>query len=46
MNAEFSTEAEEAFLKAARYYESAVPGAGDRFIAEVRRCLSFICEHP
>lgn len=46
MNSQFLPEAEEEFVEAARYYESAAPGVGFRFIAEVHRCLSFVSEHP
>ena len=46
MNTEFLPEAEEELVEAARYYESAAPGVGFRFVAEVHRCLSFVSEHP
>ena len=46
MNTEFLPEAEEEFLDAARDYESAAPGVGFRFVAEVHRCLGFVSEHP
>jgi len=46
MNTEFLPEAEEEFMEAARYYESAAPGVGFRFVAEVHRCLGFVSEHP
>ena len=46
MKSEFLPEAEEEFREAAWYYEKEAPGVGFRFIAEVRRGVTFITENP
>ena len=46
MKSEFLPEAEEEFREAAWYYEKEAPGVGLRFIAEVRRGVTFITENP
>jgi len=46
MKSEFLPEAEEEFREAVRYYENEAPGVGLRFVAEVRRGVSFITENP
>ena len=46
MKSEFLPEAEEEFREAAWYYEKKAPGVGLRFIAEVRKGVSFITENP
>ena len=46
MNSEFLPEADEEFREAVRYYEKEAPGVGLRFIAEVRKGVSFITENP
>jgi len=46
MNAEFLPEADEEFREAVRYYETEAPGVGLRFVAEVRRGVTFITENP
>jgi toxin ParE1/3/4 len=46
MKSEFLPIAEEEFREAALYYEKEAPGVGLRFIAEVRRGLTFIIENP
>jgi len=46
MKSEFLPEAEEEFREAVRYYEKEAPGVGLRFIAEVRRGVTFIDENP
>ncbi len=46
MKSEFLPEAEEEFREAAWYYEKEAPGVGLRFIAEVRKGLTFITENP
>lgn len=46
MNSEFLPEAEEEFREAAMYYETKAPGVGVAFVAEVRRIVRWIIEHP
>jgi len=46
MNSEFLPEADDEFREAVRYYENEAPGVGLRFIAEVRRGVTFITENP
>jgi plasmid stabilization system protein ParE len=46
MNSEFLSEADEEFREAVRYYENEAPGVGLRFIAEVRKGVTFITENP
>ena len=46
MNSEFLPDADEEFREAVRYYENEAPGVGLRFVAEVRRGLTFITENP
>jgi plasmid stabilization system protein ParE len=46
MNSEFLPEADEEFREAVRYYENEAPGVGLRFVAEVRRGVTFITENP
>ncbi len=46
MNSEFLSEAEDEFRESVRYYENEAPGVGLRFIAEVRRGVTFITENP
>jgi len=46
MNSEFLPEADEEFREAVRYYEKEAPGVGLRFVAEVRRGVTFIIENP
>lgn len=46
MNSEFLPEADEEFREAARYYEKEAPGVGLRFIAEVRKGVTFLPENP
>jgi toxin ParE1/3/4 len=46
MNSEFLPEAAEEFREAVRYYEKEAPGVGLRFVAEVRRGVTFITENP
>lgn len=46
MKSEFLPEADEEFREAVRYYEDEAPGVGLRFIAEVRRGVTFITENP
>jgi len=46
MKAEFLPEAEEEFREAVWYYEIEAPGVGLRFIAEVRKGVTFITENP
>ena len=46
MNSEFLPEADEEFREAVRYYEKEAPGVGLRFVAEVRRGVTFITENP
>jgi plasmid stabilization system protein ParE len=46
MNSEFLPEADEEFREAVRYYEKEAPGVGLRFLAEVRRGVTFITENP
>lgn len=46
MNSEFLPEAAEEFREAVRYYENEAPGVGLRFVAEVRKSVTFITGHP
>jgi toxin ParE1/3/4 len=46
MNSEFLPEADEEFREAVRYYENQAPGVGLRFVAEVRKGVTFITENP
>jgi plasmid stabilization system protein ParE len=46
MNSEFFPEAEEEFREAVRHYENDAPGVGLRFVAEVRKGVTFISENP
>jgi plasmid stabilization system protein ParE len=46
MISEFLPEADEEFREAVRYYENEAPGVGLRFVAEVRRGVTFIAENP
>jgi toxin ParE1/3/4 len=46
MKSEFLPEAEEEFREAVGYYEKEAPGVGLRFIAEVRKGVTFITENP
>lgn len=46
MNSEFLPEADEEFREAVLYYENEAPGVGLRFVAEVRRGVTFITENP
>ncbi len=46
MNSEFLPEVDEEFREAVRYYENEAPGVGLRFVAEVRRGVTFITENP
>lgn len=46
MKTEFLPEAEEEFREAVRYYEKEAPGVGLRFVAEVRKGVTFITENP
>jgi plasmid stabilization system protein ParE len=42
MNSEFLPDADEEFREAVRYYENEAPGVGLRFVAEVRKGVTFI----
>ncbi|NTV21927.1 MAG: type II toxin-antitoxin system RelE/ParE family toxin [Chlorobium limicola] len=46
MNTEFLPEADEEFREAIRYYQKEAPGVGLKFLAEVRRGVTFITENP
>ena len=46
MKAEFHTEAEEEFIEASQFYNSRVPGLGDRFISEVEQAILLLTEKP
>ena len=46
MNSEFLPEAAEEFREAVRYYENEASGVGLRFVAEVRKGVTFVTEHP
>jgi len=46
MNTEFLPEADEEFREAIRYYKKEAPGVGLKFLAEVRRGVTFITENP
>jgi hypothetical protein len=46
MNSEFFPEADEEFREAVRFYENEAPGVGLRFVAEVRKGVTFITENP
>ncbi len=46
MNSEFLPEADEEFREAVHYYENEAPGIGLRFVAEVRKGVTFITENP
>jgi plasmid stabilization system protein ParE len=46
MKSEFLPEAEEEFREAVWFYEKEAPGVGLRFIAEVRKGVTFITENP
>lgn len=46
MNSEFLPEAAEEFHEAVLYYENEAPGVGLRLVAEVRKGVTFITEHP
>jgi plasmid stabilization system protein ParE len=46
MNSEFLPEAAEEFRESVRYYENQAPGVSLRFLAEVRKGVRFVSEHP
>ena len=46
MRAEFHAEAEEEFIEASQFYNSRVPGLGDRFISEVEQAILLLTEKP
>jgi len=46
MKLEFHPDAAVELVEAAAYYESQVPGLGERFAAAVRRALDLLLEHP
>ena len=46
MKSEFHPEAEQEFIEASVFYESRVPGLGERFIAEVERAAELLTERP
>jgi toxin ParE1/3/4 len=46
MNLEFHPEAELELIETAEYYESQVPGLGERFESEVRRAIDLLLAHP
>ena len=46
MNYEFHPEAELEVVDAAAYYESEVPGLGERFADEVERVVELLSEQP
>jgi plasmid stabilization system protein ParE len=46
MNSEFLPEADQEFREAVHYYENQAAGVGFRFIAEVRKGLTFMTENP
>lgn len=41
-----AAEAEEDIRQAYIWYEEQNPGLGDRFIKELERCFTAICDHP
>lgn len=43
---EFHPAAQDEFAAAAGYYETAVPGLGDRFLLAVRRTSELALQHP
>ena len=43
---EFHPAAQDEFLAAADYYETAVPGLGNRFLLAVRRTAEIALQHP
>lgn len=43
---EFHPAAQDEFVAAAEYYEAAVPGLGNRFLAAVRRTTEIALQHP
>jgi hypothetical protein len=46
MRLEIHFEAREEFLQAAQFYETQVPGLGQRFINEIERCQKALLEAP
>jgi len=42
----FHDEARQEFLASAVYYESKIPGLGERFITEVDRCIALLLATP
>jgi len=46
MDYEFHPEAEREFIEEAAYYESVLPGLGDRFAREVERIIELLLENP
>jgi plasmid stabilization system protein ParE len=46
MRLEFHPEAEEEYLEVVSYYESQVPGLGERFDAELRTASALLLEYP
>lgn len=46
MQYEFHPEAELEFIEEAAFYESEVPGLGERFAREVERIVELLLEHP
>lgn len=46
MKLEFHPEARDEFVAAAAYYDTAVPGLGDRFLLAVRRKTTLLLQHP
>jgi len=43
---EFHPAAQDEFAAAAEYYETAVPGLGNRFLVTVKRTMEIALEHP
>ena len=46
MKAEFHPTASDEIVETTAYYESEVPGLGDRFIAEVESIIEVLCDQP
>ena len=46
MKAEFHPTASDEIVETTAYYESEVPGLGDRFIAEVESITEVLCDQP
>jgi toxin ParE1/3/4 len=42
----FHDAARQEFLDSAAYYESKVPGLGERFIVEINRCIELLLDTP